>query len=92
MKTICRHNYPADLCGKCNPLPKMTKPQNPMKITISPSEDQSDQTHPYYSISVEHPPDDSFTADRACEMFYQALLAFGMHPEHAQKAMNDFKP
>jgi hypothetical protein len=63
-----------------------------MKITISPSEDQSAEQFPYYSISVEYPPDDMFTADRAVEMFYQALLAMGIHPEIAQKAMNDFQP
>jgi hypothetical protein len=63
-----------------------------MKITISPSEDQSAEQFPHYSVTVEHPPDDCFTADRAYQMFYQALLAIGIHPENAQKAMNDFQP
>jgi len=63
-----------------------------MKITISPTEDQSDQKFPYCSISVEHPHDDSFTAERAVSMFHQALLAFGFSSVMAQKAMNDFEP
>jgi hypothetical protein len=63
-----------------------------MKITISPSEDQSAQTHPYCAISVEHPHDDMFTAEQAVSMFHQALLAFGFSSVIAQKAMNDFEP
>jgi hypothetical protein len=62
-----------------------------MKITISPSLDQSDQIHPYHSITVESAHDDDFTADRAAEMFFQAMLAFGFEGEHVKKAMNDFE-
>jgi Holliday junction resolvasome RuvABC DNA-binding subunit len=63
-----------------------------MKITISPSEDQSAEKFPYYSISVEYPPDDCFTAPVAAAMFFQALLSLGFDRETAQKALNDFQP
>jgi hypothetical protein len=62
-----------------------------MKINISPSEDQSDQKYPYHSITVETGHDDDFTADRAAQMFYHAMVAFGFHGEHVKKAMNDFE-
>jgi hypothetical protein len=36
MKTICRHNYPADLCGICNPLPKGQDELFRMESSLSP--------------------------------------------------------
>ena len=63
-----------------------------MKITIAPSEDQSCQKFPYYSVAIEFPHDDMMTAERMAAMFYQALLGCGYGPEEAKKAMNEFIP
>lgn len=62
-----------------------------MKITISPSEDQSIEKHPYYTVAVEHPRDDEFTLDQALEMFHQLLTAFGHDSNNVAKAIQEFK-
>jgi hypothetical protein len=61
-----------------------------MKITISPSEDQTAQVHPYYSVTTENHSDDSFTAETAVKMFVAAMTAFGFDREITQKAMHDY--
>jgi len=63
-----------------------------MKITISPSEDQSTEKYPYFSVSVEHPSDDSCTAEVLVAMFFQCLLATGISAEIAQKTLNEYTP
>ena len=61
-----------------------------MKITISPSADQSDEAHPYYSVTVEHPADDP-TAERMVEMFWHAMQAAGFSREITTKAIQEFE-
>jgi hypothetical protein len=63
-----------------------------MKITISPTEDQSAEKFPYYAISAEFPHDDRFTLEQATNMFFQCLLAFGFGRVEAQKALNEYIP
>jgi len=61
-----------------------------MKLTISPSEDQATQVHPYYAVSVEYPCDDTATAKQLVEMFYQAMCGMGYEPNTAIKTIQDF--
>lgn len=35
MKTICKHAYPADLCGTCNPIEKMKTPETTKRFFIA---------------------------------------------------------
>lgn len=62
-----------------------------MKITISPSEDQSCQQHPYHSVTIEQHSDDSFTAGQAVDMFYQAMIGFGFDKNQTVNAIQEFK-
>ena len=64
-----------------------------MKITIEPSQDQSGEKHPYSTVSINHPCDmTSSNTNVLVEMFYRALIAFGVNPESAQEALNNFEP
>jgi len=62
-----------------------------MKLTISPSEDQSTEKHPYFSVTVECQYDDTTTASQLVEMFYQAMCGMGYEPNTALKTIQDFK-
>jgi hypothetical protein len=61
-----------------------------MKLTLSPSGDQSAELHPYMTVTVESPCDDSTTADQLVGMFYMALLAHGYEPNTALKTIQEF--
>lgn len=64
-----------------------------MKITIEPSLDQSGESLPYLTVTIDHPDDNvSANVNIMVEMFYQALLAYGFNPKSAQEALNEFEP
>ena len=63
-----------------------------MKITLTPSEDQIAEKHPYYAVTVEFPHDDHITDKRLVEMFHQAAIGWGYSGDQVQKAMNEFIP
>ena len=60
-----------------------------MKITISPSADQSAESVPYYTISIETESDD-VPVGRLVEMMHQVVTAWGYDRDMTQKAFNDF--
>lgn len=60
-----------------------------MKITLSPSEDQSAESVPYYTVSIETESDD-VPVGRLVEMLYQVVTAWGYNRDMTQKAFNDF--
>jgi len=61
-----------------------------MKITISPSQDQSIEKFPYFSVTIEHP-EDEITTERLVKMFYSAMVGWGFDKELASKALQNFK-
>ena len=63
-----------------------------MKITISPTEDQSIEKFPYFTVSVEHPQDDGISIEHAVDMSFLALKAWGFDAENIAKAFHDFIP
>ena len=63
-----------------------------MKITISPTDDQTDERHPYYTVSIEFPNDEGVNADSLVSMFHQAAVAWGFGSDAIYKAMNEFEP
>ena len=62
-----------------------------MKITITPSEDQTDQKHKYYGVTIEHP-EDGVICRNALEMCVNALMAWGFHRDSIMDAMEQFQP
>ena len=62
-----------------------------MKITITPSEDQSNQKHKYYGTSIEHP-EDGVKCHIALEMCVNALIAWGFERDSIMDAMEEFEP
>ena len=62
-----------------------------MKITITPSEDQTGQKHKYYGTSIEHP-EDGVNCHTALEMCVNALMAWGFERDSIMAAMEEFQP
>jgi hypothetical protein len=62
-----------------------------MKITITPSEDQINQKHKHYSVSIEHPYDD-VDCQIALELAVNALIAWGFQRDTIMDAMEAFEP
>ena len=61
-----------------------------MKITITPSEDQTSERHKYYGTSIEHP-EDGVNCRIALEMCVNALSAWGFHRDSIMDAMEEFE-
>jgi hypothetical protein len=62
-----------------------------MKITISPSEDQSAEKFPYYSVTIEsNVADDNCTIEQIVEMMFMALVGWGYDKDIAAKAFHEF--
>lgn len=62
-----------------------------MKITITPSEDQSGQKHKHYGVIIEHPHDD-VNCHTALQMCVNALIAWGFQRDSIMDAMEEFEP
>ena len=61
-----------------------------MKITITPSEDQTSQNHKYYGVSIEHP-EDGVICRNALEMCVNALMAWGFERDCIMDAMEQLE-
>lgn len=62
-----------------------------MKITITPSEDQTSQKHKHYGATIEHPHDD-VSCHIALEMCVNALIAWGFQWDSIMDAMEQYQP
>lgn len=60
-----------------------------MKITISPSQDQTGQKFKFYAVSIEHP-DDEADVSVALEMCVNALIAWGFQRDWIVNAMDNY--
>jgi len=57
-----------------------------MKLTLSPSSDQSEERHPYPSVSIEIPHDDALMDQVFEYLIIPALIAFG----YDRKLIDDY--
>ena len=62
-----------------------------MKITITPSEDQTSQKHKHYSVTIEHPQDD-VNCQIALQITVNALIAWGFQRNTIMDAMEEYEP
>jgi len=62
-----------------------------MKITITPSEDQTNQKHKYYGVAIESPADD-VDCHIAIRIIVNALIAWGFERDTIMKAMEKYEP
>jgi len=62
-----------------------------MKITITPSEDQTSQKYKHYSVSIEHPHDD-IDCQIAIQLAVNALIAWGFQRDTIMEAMEKYEP
>jgi hypothetical protein len=61
-----------------------------MKITITPSEDQTNQEHKYYGVAIEYPADD-VNCHIALEITVNALIAWGFARKSIMEAMEKYE-
>jgi len=62
-----------------------------MKITITPSEDQTSEKHKHYGVSIEYPADD-VDCHIAIRIIVNALIAWGFERDAIMKAMEKYEP
>jgi len=62
-----------------------------MKITITPSEDQTSQKYKHYGVSIEHPHDD-VDCHIAFQIIVNALIAWGFQRDSIMDAMEKYEP
>jgi hypothetical protein len=62
-----------------------------MKITITPSEDQTNQKHKHYGVTIEHPSDD-VDCHIALQITVNALIAWGFQRDTIMDAMEKYEP
>ena len=62
-----------------------------MKITISPSEDQTNLKDKFYAVTIEHP-HDGVSCHIALEMCVNALIGWGFQRDSIMDAMEQYQP
>jgi len=63
-----------------------------MKLTLSPSSDQSSERYPYPSVAVEIPRDDANLDQIFDSLIIPALVAFGFNPKVIDDWMDSRPP
>ena len=61
-----------------------------MKIIIAPTQDQTDESHPYNTVTIETVRDGNHIYE-VLEFIHSALVAWGFNGDGITKAMNEFE-
>lgn len=61
-----------------------------MKITIAPSQNQSEESIKMFDVTVEYKDDESVTTQILVKMFFDAAVGAGYSKQSIHKEMNEF--